>query len=166
MKSRPVSNPRSLSFGTLGTAVLLVLFHLTQVPASFAGGGCSGCGGGDAKTAIKHLAVDTFKQLLELQLEDSLQMQTPQCAGPNIALMRDSFLDAVHKNDIQVVHSENDQECKLRDDSGDCPEFMTIPAKKQILVDIDRLTRHLAHSNSSEKAIYHRLQERLLHESY
>lgn len=65
-----------------------------------------------------------------------------------------------------VYHSEDDQECSLQDDTGDCVEFLTHRPTQQLKVDIDRLSRHMDQGGLDSQDRYNRIQERLIHESY
>ena len=113
---------------------------------------------------MRYIAVDTFDALLESQKKGPIHLK--HCQAPDLKKLSRALLESIRRNDILVKNSDSDKECPLKDDSGDCVEFLTMPDKKQISVDIDRLIRHMNGAGLDAAERYSRIQERLLHEAY
>ena len=117
-------------------------------------GGCtSSCGGSDARIALMDLTVDTFTSLLKMSQDGKITMNDGHVV--NVQKLYDKLTSALNKYEPKLVHSSNDQDCPLLDDSQSCVEFLSNPKTGELKVDIDRLYRHQADRSLLRRQMIH-----------
>lgn len=136
---------------------LLLLMLLIVAPGVSSGGGtCTSCGGSGDRMELYDIAVDAFGVLLTIQKLRPIVL--PDGTRCDVEKLFHAITDALDQHDLIVVDSQSDQECPLKDDTGTCVEFLSVPATGQLSVDIGRLRRH-----RSDQA---HLRRQMIHEAF